>query len=214
MLTVPTLEGRLVRLEPLGAEHVDDLLAAATEDRSSYGYTHVPEDRNEMESYVAGAQEAQREAKAAPFAVRVGDTGLLVGSTRFLDLEVFVWPPPWPPGAAGPAASDERPPTVVEIGSTWYTASAQGTGVNADCKLAMFTYAFDVWGVLRVTLKTDARNRRSRAAIEALGAVFEGVRRAHVPAVDGTIRDTAFYSVIADEWPAVRTRLRQRLPRG
>lgn len=104
-----------------------------------------------------------------------------------------------------------RPPSVAEIGSTWYAASAQRTGVNAACKLLMLTHAFDVWEILRVTLKTDARNAASRGAIERLGAQYEGVRRAHFPAQDGGIRDTAYYSVIASEWPEVRAGLRRRL---
>jgi RimJ/RimL family protein N-acetyltransferase len=131
-----------------------------------------------------------------------------VGATRFLDLEVFTWPPPRPIGIArGPAPDDATPPTVVEIGSTWYAASAQGTGLNLDCKRLLFTHAFETWCSVRVTLKTDARNRVSRGAIEKLGASFEGIRRAHSPAIDGTIRDTAYYSVLIGEWPSVRARL-------
>jgi RimJ/RimL family protein N-acetyltransferase len=83
--------------------------------------------------------------------------------------------------------------------------------VNTEAKLLMLRQAFDVWGVHRVTFKTDARNARSRAAIDRLGAVFEGVRRAHVRAVDGTIRDSAYYSIVAVEWPSVRDRLQARL---
>ena len=108
---------------------------------------------------------------------------------------------------------DERPPTVVEIGSTWYAASAQRTALNAEVKLLLLSHAFDVWEVLRVTLKTDARNERSRAAIERLGARHEGIRRAHTIASDGTVRDTAYYSIVAAEWPAVREGLRRRLGR-
>jgi len=112
----------------------------------------------------------------------------IVGSTRFWDLEVFVWPPPWPPGVAhGPEPADDRPPSVVEIGSTWYAASAQRTGINTEVKLLQLTHAFEAWRVLRVTFKTDAR---SRTAIERLGAQVEGVRRAHSPAGDGTPRTT------------------------
>jgi RimJ/RimL family protein N-acetyltransferase len=147
--------------------------------------------------------------------VRRRADGQIVGCTRMLDLEVFGWPPPWPPGAGrGPAPSDDQPPSVAEIGSTWYTASAQRTGVNADCKLLLLARAFDGWGTLRVTLKTDARNAASRRAIERLGARPEGVRRAHAPASDGTIRDTAYYSIIQAEWPGVRDHLRGRLGRA
>ena len=136
----------------------------------------------------------------------------VVGSTRFLDLEVFRWPPPWPPGVGrGPVPSDGQPPVVAEIGSTWLAPSAQRTGVNAECKLLMLRHAFDVWSVLRVTLKTDARNQVSRDAIERLGATFEGVRRAHSPASDGSIRDTAYYSILRPEWPAVCDRLQRQV---
>ena len=152
------------------------------------------------------------DALAAVAALRRLADQRVVGSTRFLDLDVFAWPSPWPPGvSAGPEPSAGRPPSVAEIGSTWYAASAQRTGVNAACKLLMLTHAFDVWEILRVTLKTDARNAASRGAIERLGAQYEGVRRAHFPAQDGGIRDTAYYSVIASEWPEVRAGLRRRL---
>jgi RimJ/RimL family protein N-acetyltransferase len=102
---------------------------------------------------------------------------------------------------------------VAGIGSTWLAASAQRTAVNTEAKLLMLTHAFDVWGVHRVTLKTDARNARSRSSIQRLGAVFEGVRRVHVPAADGTLRDTAYYSIVAAEWPAVRDGLLERVRR-
>jgi N-acetyltransferase len=147
--------------------------------------------------------------------VRHLETDRIVGTSRFLDLEVFSWPPPWPPGvASGSSPSDMTLPTVAEIGSTWYAPSVQRTGVNTECKLLMLTHAFEVWHTLRVTLKTDARNQRSRSAIQRLGAVFEGVRRAHVPASDGGIRDTAYYSILAEEWPAVRENLLARLERN
>jgi RimJ/RimL family protein N-acetyltransferase len=148
-----------------------------------------------------------------PFAVRRLADDRIVGCSRFLDLEVFSWHPlPWPPGSRGRETwSDDKPPTVVEIGSTWYAASTQRSGVNPECKLLLLTYAFETWKVLRVTLKTDARNRASRLAIQRLGAQAEGVRRAHSPATDGTVRDTAYYSITAAEWPDVRAGLQERL---
>ena len=103
---------------------------------------------------------------------------------------------------------------MAEVGSTWYAASAQRTGINTEVKYLQLSYAFDVWAVRRVTLKTDARNTASRAATERLGALFEGVRRAHSPASDGTVRDTAYYSITAEEWPGVKTRLADRLGRS
>jgi len=215
MLTPVTLQGKIVRLEPMTLEHAGDLLAAAVQDRSTYSYTNVPESMEEAEAYIQGALSGWKAGRMLPFVVRQLETGLIIGSTRFLDLDVFGWPPPWPPGVAkGLSPSDENPPTVAEIGSTWYSASAQRTGVNTECKLLLLTHAFEGWGSVRVTLKTDARNMRSRGAIERIGALFEGIRRAHVPASHGGIRDTAYYSILAEEWPAVRANLMERLQRS
>jgi RimJ/RimL family protein N-acetyltransferase len=231
MLTPFTLEGHGVRLEPLGADHAGGLAAAGAGDRASFGYTWVPDGAADARRYVEAALAHRDGGRAVPFAVRrlatagggpdgdgdgpgngLDGASAIVGATRFLDLDVFTWPPPWPPGVGeGPEPSDENPPTVAEIGSTWYAPSAQRTGVNTACKLLMLTHAFETWGARRVTLKTDARNKASRASIDRIGGRFEGVRRAHTPASDGTIRDTAYFSIIADEWPAVRGHLRRLL---
>src|SRR5437879_10620687 len=200
MLTAPVLQGTLVRLEPLSAEHVEGLAAAASEDRSTYAYTWVPDGVEDADRYVRAALVEQGEGRSTPFAVRLVEGDGVVGSTRFLDLGFFSWPPPWPPdGFPGSVPSDHEAPTVGEIGGTWYSASSQRTGVNTECKLQLLAHAFDTWGAVRVTLKTDARNERTRRAIERLGTVFEGVRRAHVPTIDGTIRDSAYYSIVKDE---------------
>jgi len=102
-------------------------------------------------------------------------------------------------------------PSAAEVGGTWLAASVQRTGVNTETKLLMLAHAFEAWGVRRVTLKTDACNVQSRTAIERIGARAEGIRRAHMPALDGTIRDKAYYSIIAAEWPMIRQHLRQLL---
>jgi RimJ/RimL family protein N-acetyltransferase len=204
----------MIRLEPLQEGHAAALAEAAAENRASYAFTWVPDGLDDARRYIAGALAGQAAGGALPFAVRRCSDGRIVGGTQFLDLAVFSWPPPWPPGTAGgPAPSDQVPPSVAEIGSTWYAASAQRTGVNAECKLLMLTHAFEVWRVHRVTLKTDARNRASRGAIERLGARPDGVLRAHSPASDGTIRDTAYYSIVAGEWPEVQAGLHRRLTR-
>lgn len=175
---------------------------------ASFAYSSVPEGDAEFGEYVEHNVELARSGRQIAFAVRRLADGRIVGSTRFMDLEVFEWPPPWPPGVThGPAPSDDRPPTVAEIGGTWYSAAAQRTVVNTECKLLMLSHAFEVWGVLRVTLKTDSRNERSRRAIERIGAVFEGIRRVHAPAVGGGTRDTAYYSIVKDEWPPIKARL-------
>ncbi len=208
MLSLFTLEGLGVRLEPLTADHAGDLAEAASGDRDTFGYTWVPDGPGDARAYVEAALAARQSGRAVPFAVRELGSGRIAGSTRFLDLDVFAWPPAWPPGAApGPEPSDAQPPAVAEIGSTWYAPWAQRTHVNTACKLLLLRHAFGTWGCLRVTLKTDARNKASRAAIERIGARFEGIRRAHVPATDGTIRDSAYFSVLAGEWPAVHERL-------
>ena len=209
MLSPFVLESAQVRLEPLAAQHAGPLAAAAAADRRSYRLTWVPDGLDDARDYVAAALDGQADGRALPFAVRRRADGAIVGSTRFLDLDVFAPPPPpWPPGVGrGPEPADDLPPSVAEIGSTWYAAACQRTGINTACKLLLLGHAFDVWGTIRVTLKTDARNDASRRAIERLGALPEGVRRAHAPGLDGTIRDTAYYSIIAAEWPRVRDRL-------
>jgi len=209
VITPFVLEGRHVRLEPLTLDHVDGLADAAAGERGSFGYTWVPDGSDDAERYVRTATELPR---SVPFAVRRLEDGAVVGSTRFLDLEVFATPAPWPPGvAAGSEPSDERAPSVAEIGSTWYGSSAQRTAVNTETKLLLLTHAFEVWRVLRVTLKTDARNTASRTAIERIGGRFEGIRRAHTMATDGTVRDSAYFSIVAAEWFAVRAGLVARL---
>ncbi|HEY0935170.1 MAG TPA: GNAT family protein [Trebonia sp.] len=203
------LEGRRVRLEPLTAGHVADLVQAATESRDTYQFTLVPADQAAMTRYVEAALEDQRTGWALPFALRDRRSQAVIGSTRFLDLDYWHWPPSWPPGRTTP--QPDAIPTVAEIGSTWLAPSAQRTGGNTEAKLLMLSHAFDTWGVLRVTLKTDARNTRSRRAIERAGGRFEGIRRAHARAVDGSVRDTAYYSIVDREWPAVRAALQARL---
>ena len=200
--------GDVVRLEPMGLEHVDDLLAAAQEDRSSYGYTLVPAHPDTMRAYVEHALAEERRGVALPFVTRLASSGRVVGSTRFLDIECWTGPS----GRLGGPEQDT--PSVVEIGSTWLAPSAQRTAVNTEAKLLMLGHAFDVWGVERVTFKTDARNERSRAAIVRLGAQPEGIRRAHMLAADGGIRDSAYYSLLRAEWPDVRIALQTRLGAG
>lgn len=193
------LKGSLVRLEPLNAGHVPGLIAAAEEDRAAYAWTAVPRGR-ETAAYVAAA--LAREGMT-PFAqVRVSDEAP-VGCTAFWD------PRTWP------GREDLR---AVEIGWTWLAASAQRTGINAEAKLLLLQHAFDELGVVRVDWKTDARNQRSRRAIEGLGARFEGVLRnwspSHVPGEEGRLRDSAMFSVTDAEWPAMKSALSARISSG
>jgi RimJ/RimL family protein N-acetyltransferase len=205
------LAGDVVTLQPMTVDDVDALVVAANEDRSTYGYTPVPADRESMLAYVRGALGDRETGWALPFVTTLTDDARVVGSTRFLSLD------DWGAGAARPPGS--RPggaagtPRVGEIGATWLAASVQRTAVNTEAKLLMLQHAFDSWEVERITFKTDARNARSRNAIERLGAQFEGIRRAEVPATDGGIRDSAYYSIVRAEWPDVRKGLEARLAR-
>lgn len=208
MPALVTLSGRSVRLEPLSLAAVDDLVAASSEDRSTYAFTRVPNGRDEMVSYVEAALAEQAEGRTAPFAIRWLHTDRVVGATRLMNLEYWQGPMPWPPGERGAVG---EVPSVADIGFTWLAASAQGTGVNRESKFMMLSLAFETWNVHRITLKADVRNHRSRAAIEALGAHLDGVRRAETRGADDTVRDTAYYSILSTEWPAIRERLAMRL---
>lgn len=196
LLETPELAGRRVLLDPLGEEHVEALVAAAAEDRSTYGWTTVPDGPAATAAYVAELLAGRDAGEVVPFVQRDAVTGRPFGCTRFAQLR-------WLPGAALPY--------TVEVGGTWLAASAQRTGRNREAKLLLLTHAFERWGVVRVELRTDARNERSRTAIAALGAAFEGVLRSAQPSSaageQGLLRDTAVFSVLADGWPAVRQRL-------
>jgi RimJ/RimL family protein N-acetyltransferase len=198
-----TLTGSHVQLEPLQVEHVPALLRAACVDRATYGFTKVPADLDEMTRYVAALVTDRDAGLVIPFVQRRMSTDDVVGCTRFMEL---AW---W----SGRDAPDE-----VEVGGTWLSADAQRTPLNTEAKRLLLGHAFDVWGVARVAIATDARNERSRAAIERLGATFEGVLRNHRPvnAAGGgppSPRDTALYSIVDREWPAVRDALDERLAR-
>jgi RimJ/RimL family protein N-acetyltransferase len=201
VLACPVLEGRLVRLEPLAHRHAPDLGVAADVDRSSYGFTWVPT-AAEVGAYIDTQLARAAKGEMAPYAQIALSSGRAVGATSYLT-------PRFWPGRTDLCA--------IEIGSTWLAASAQGSGINPEAKLLLFAHAFEHWGVVRVDLKTDARNMRSRAAIEALGARFEGVLRSWsqswAPGEDGRLRDSAMFSVVASEWPECRRRLEQRLAR-
>jgi len=198
-----TLEGRHVRLEPLSLAHVPALCTAASGPRETYRLTFVPDGEEAMRRYVEEALALRVAGAAVPLATVWLPDARVVGSTRFGNLEYWRWPD----GARSPP----QPPDAAEIGWTWLAADAQRTAVNTEAKLLMLGHAFETWRVRRVNLRTDARNLRSRAAIERLGARLDGILRAHMPGADGAVRDTATYSLLADEWPAVKNRLIERL---
>lgn len=195
----PVLEGALVRLEPLGHRHAADLAVAAEEDRGSYEFTWVPR-ADEVGLYIDAQLDRAASGKLAPYAQVSASSGRAVGTTSFWEPRCWL--------------TDDHL-DAIEVGFTWLARSAQGTGVNTEAKLLQFRHAFEVWGVSRVDLKTDARNRRSRAAIERTGARFEGVlrnwSRSWAPGEEGRLRDSAIYSITADEWPLCRSRLEERV---
>ena len=187
----PLLQGKLVRLEPLDARHVPGLLSAAADPVT---WTWIParlDHETAIRTWLADALRARDAGTELPFATLEATTGRVVGSTRYMAI----------------VPAHRR----LEIGWTWLAPAAWGTGINVETKLLLLTHAFDTLGAMRVELKTDARNERSRAAILALGAEFEGIFRKHMRMPDGRIRDSAWYAITDDDWPAVRARLTARL---
>jgi RimJ/RimL family protein N-acetyltransferase len=202
------LSGTRVRLEPLDHRHVDGLAAAGAVDRSLYQWSPIPQGKVEATSYVDTAMAWRDQGSAVPFAiVRMNDSvqdGAVIGSTRFFNLERWAWP-------QGHARYGRQNPDACEIGYSWLTSSAIRTAANTEAKLLMLTSAFETWQMLRVCFHTDARNQRSRAALERIGAKFEGILRAHRMAADFIARDSARFSIVAGEWPDVKQKLRQFL---
>jgi N-acetyltransferase len=184
------LEGRVVRLEPLRPEH-ESSLWDASRDPATWRWLSIvqPNTREEWHTWIEQALAAADDGTELPL-VTIAAQGI-VGSTRFLALR-----------------PEHR---SVEIGWTWLHPSAWGTGANVEAKLLQLRHAFESWGCRRVELKTDAENERSRGALEALGATFEGVHRKHMLVRGGENRDSAWYSVLDDEWPRVRDHLEKRL---
>jgi N-acetyltransferase len=201
------LPGRYVRLEPLEHHHVSGLVAASAGDPALYQWSPVPRGQAEVIEYVETALAWRDAASAVPFAIVRVDDGIVIGSTRFFDLERWFWPQHHP-------RHGRQLPDACEIGYTWLAHSAIRSAANTEAKLLMLTHAFEAWQVLRVCLHTDVRNHRSRAAIERIGAKFEGILRAHRMAADYTVRDSARYSIVAAEWPVVKRRLTQLLHRS
>lgn len=200
------LSGTHVCLVPLHLGHVRNLVAAAMEDSSLYQWSPVPRTESEALRYVETALAWQEAGTAVPFAIVRAHDQLVIGSTRFWNLERWPWPPDDPQHGL-------RVFDAGEIGYTWLARSAVRTAANTEAKLLMLTYAFETWRVLRVCLHTDVRNLKSRAAIERIGAKFEGILRAHRMAADRTPRDSARFSILAAEWPAAKGRLLNLLDR-
>ena len=186
------MAGELVVLEPLEAHHAADLFEASRDETIWQWLPRPRPTRPELDALIAEAI-AQRDAgEEGPFATLDRATGRAIGSTRYLALR---------PEHRG-----------LEIGWTWLDAAYWSTGANVETKYLLLRHAFETLGCRRVEFKTDARNERSRAALAALPAQFEGIFRRHMVVPTG-LRDSAYYSVIADDWPQVRANLRRRLAR-
>ena len=188
----PTLGGRIVRLEPLARKHADDLWEASRDPRVWRWLPIVqPHTRDEWQGWMDDALGRVADGLDLAFATVLVTTGEAVGSTRFLALR-----------------PEHR---SLEIGWTWLAPAAWSTGANTEAKLLQLEYAFDVLGCRRVEFKTDALNERARPALAALPAAFEGIHRKHMLVRDGQNRDSAWYSVVDDEWAVVREALSERV---
>lgn len=193
-LVVPpvTLEGRTVRLEPLTLTHAAEL-ASLCEERIFEFTLKMMHSPAELEGYIGAALEAASQGVEQPFLIREQGTGAALGTTRYMAIS--------------------RHDRNLEIGHTWMTPRVWRTRVNTECKFLLLRHAFETLQVMRVQLKTDRRNARSRAAIERIGAKFEGILRHHMLVRDGVVRDSALYSILDTEWPEVKARLEEHLSR-
>ncbi|MDP2138386.1 MAG: GNAT family N-acetyltransferase [Candidatus Didemnitutus sp.] len=188
------LEGRHVRLEPIAPGHAAGLFAAGNRPEE-WTWALTPEFGSlaEVERWIADALKQQAAGTEVTWATVRRSDGVVVGSSRFLDIR--------------------RGHRALEIGSTWIAREAQRTAINTEAKLLQLRHAFDDLGAVRVQLKTDERNEPSRRAIARIGGVFEGILRNYQTRQDGYVRNTAMYSLTTAEWPAARARLEERLGR-
>jgi RimJ/RimL family protein N-acetyltransferase len=192
-VTPVTLTGSRIRMEPLGEEHLEDLARVAF-DAAIWRWTIAgPMDETRLRAWFETARDAAAAGTEVPFATIDLGSGRAVGSSRFMSI-----------------APEHR---RLEIGWTWVGTAWQRTGANREAKLLQLAHAFETLGAERVEFKTHARNERSRTALLGIGATFEGVLRHHTIMPDGSNRDSAFYGVIAPEWPSVKAGLEAGLAR-
>ena len=188
-----TLKGQFATVEPLHPEHHDALIAAVSDGKLwKLWYTAIPKPET-MRAEIERRLHLQQQGSMLPFVIRRNDTGALCGMTTYMNADV----------------AHRR----VEIGSTWYAASAQRTGINTECKLMMLTHAFEDMHCIAVEFRTHWMNQQSRAAITRLGAKQDGILRNHQRMPDGSYRDTVVFSIIESEWPTVRRHLQFKLGR-
>jgi N-acetyltransferase len=187
------LSGRRVSLVPLTREHLEDLVRVGLDAEIWRYLPPAPSGAEDLARFVADALAEQTAGSSLPFAIVDAGSGRAIGSTRYLDI---------------------RPPSRgLEIGWTWLARSAWRTPINTECKYLLLQNAFESLHALRVQIKTDSRNERSRRAIERIGAQFEGILRCDRVLSDGYVRDTAYYSVVERDWPDVKLRLEAKLER-
>lgn len=189
-----TLQGRLVRLEPLRMDHVGELYEASR-DPILWTYKPVKQPRSltEMEQLIASVLQNQQAGGCLPFAIMSLERGCAVGETRYHSFMLQDY--------------------GVEIGWTWLAPFVQRTGVNTECKYLLLCHAFEAMGAIRVQLRTHLLNTKSQRAIERLGGVKEGVLRNHFIMPDGSYRHSVYYSIIQSEWPSVKARLEKMMQR-
>jgi RimJ/RimL family protein N-acetyltransferase len=192
-VTPVTLRGRRVRLEPLATRHLDDLTRVADDERIWRWTIARPIDDATLRAWLDTALANAEATVEVPFATIDAATNRAIGSSRFMTI-----------------APEHR---RLEIGWTWVGTAWQRTGANREAKLLQLTHAFEALGAERVEFKTHARNVASRTALLGIGATFEGVLRHHTIMPDGSNRDSAFYGIIAAEWPPVKARLEALLAR-
>jgi RimJ/RimL family protein N-acetyltransferase len=188
-----TLEGEVVRLEPLEMAHIDALAEVAFDDRLWRWNPWPVRTRDDLEAYVASAVVGLDAGTMLPFATVEGASGRAIGSSRLANI----------------SPEDYR----AEIGWTWVAVPWQRTAINSEAKLLMLEHAFTTWGCHRVEFKTDSLNEQSRNALLGIGAAFEGIFRNHIVTESGRLRHSAYYSITDDDWPAARRRLAERIAR-
>lgn len=187
-----TLEGRIVRLEPLHLHHSNDLYEASQDQRIwAYMPLNPSASLEAMNMLIESALHEQQMGTMLPFAIVDSATGRAFGSTRYLDIRL--------------------PDRGLEIGWTWLTPMVQRTGVNTECKYLLLRHAFETLKMIRVQLKTDSRNLKSQQAIERIGGKREGVLRNHMILPNGYIRHSVYYSILDSEWPDVKAALEEKM---
>ncbi len=185
------LSASLVRLEPLQIHHIPDLMEVAVRNQDEFGHTYVPMNVEQGDEYFTEVLMLRRENLAYPFVKIVDDK--IIGTTRYTDID-------WRNKTLG-------------IGYTWFDRAYYGTAVNAESKYLLFKHAFEEMGFMRIQIRVDSLNQRSRRAVKALGTTLEGILRNHKIAAGGRIRHTALYSIIDSEWPEAKIMLEQRIKR-